>query len=168
MCVQQQLITAIVAAFLTIVTEASPLHGAPVFNVKHFGAKGDNATDDTNAFEAAIAAAAQFEKKPCTVLVPAGGVYQIRPINLTSQLIFYIQGGASVVGVMDHTKWPIIPGAPSYGQGRDHPGPRYTSLLHGEHLIDVTIQGDGPSSILDGQGWYWWQRHGGKARHGGV
>ena len=44
----------------------------------------------------------------------------------------------------------------SYGQGRDHPGPRYTSLLHGEHLNDVTIRGDGAGSVLDGQGWYWW------------
>jgi polygalacturonase len=60
---------------------------------------------------------------------------------------------------MDEAKWPLIPGAPSYGQGRDHPGPRYTSLIHGEHLTNVRVRGDGPSSILDGQGWYWWGRH---------
>ena len=52
----------------------------------------------------------------------------------------------------------MIPGAPSYGQGRDKPGPRYTSLLHGEHLKNVTIRGDGAGSVLDGQGAYWWSK----------
>ena len=56
----------------------------------------------------------------------------------------------------DKDKWPIIPGAPSYGQGRDKPGPRFTSLIHGEHLSNVTIRGDGAASVLDGQGDYWW------------
>lgn len=41
-------------------------------------------------------------------------------------------------------------------QGRNHKGPRYTSLIHGENLINVTIQGEGMNSIIDGQGEYWW------------
>ena len=36
--------------------------------------------------------------------------------------------------------------------------PRFTSLLHGEHPKNVTIRGDGHSSVLDGQGWYWWRK----------
>ena len=134
--------------------------GARVFSVRDFGAKGDNQTDDTAAFEGAIAAAAAAGGGQ--LLVPRGGVYVIRPINLTSSLEFYIQGGATVAGLADVSAWPVIQAAPSYGQGRDHVGPRHTSLLHGEHLSDVTIRGDGASSVLDGRGPYWWARH--KAR----
>ena len=134
---------------------AATAFARPSFNVRDYGAVGDNATDDTGAFEKAIAAAAGGGQ----LLVPAGGVFLIRPVNLSSSLEFYIQGGATVAGIADHTKWPVIEAAPSYGQGRDHPGPRYTSLLHGEHVHDVTIRGDGPTSVLDGRGAYWWARH---------
>jgi hypothetical protein len=44
-------------------------------------------------------------------------------------------------------------------KGRDHKGPRYTSLIHGENLVNVTIQGEGLNSVLDGQGEYWWNIH---------
>jgi len=129
---------------------------AAIHNVRTFGAKGDNATDDTAAFVAAIAAVTTDTHG--TVLIPTGGVYLIAPINLTSNIDFYIESGARIVGVMDFTKWPIIPGAPSYGQGRNHGAhsPRFTSLIHGEHLTNVTIRGDGDGSVLDGQGQYWW------------
>lgn len=30
---------------------------------------------------------------------------------------------------------------PSYGYGREHKGPRYGSLIHGQDLKDVTITG---------------------------
>jgi len=95
------------------------------------------------------------------VLVPAEGDYLIRPINLTSSMELYIQGGAKISGLAEAKAWPVIPGAPSYGQGRDHGAhsPRYTSLLHGEHLSNVTIRGDGNSSVLDGKGSYWWELH---------
>jgi len=125
---------------------------AAIHNVRSYGAKGDNATDDTAAFVAAIAAVATDTHG--TVLVPTGGVYLIAPINMTSNIDFHIESGARIVGVMDFTKWPIIPGAPSYGQGRNHGAhsPRFTSLIHGEHLTNVTIRGDGDGSVLDGQG----------------
>ena len=48
---------------------------------------------------------------------------------------------------MDMAGWPIIPGAPGYGQGRDHKGPRFTSLIHGEHLHNVTVGADAGGSI---------------------
>ena len=127
-----------------------------IYDVTKFGAKGDNTTLDTAAFVAAIAA---VEKSGGgTVLVPPPGIYLIAPINLTSNIDFHIESGARIVGVMDHTLWPIIPGAPSYGQGRNHGAhsPRFTSLIHGEHLTNVTIRGDGDGSVLDGQGRYWW------------
>ncbi|KAJ0091395.1 hypothetical protein Patl1_13627 [Pistacia atlantica] len=35
--------------------------------------------------------------------------------------------------------WPLMPPLPSYGYGREHPGPRYGSLIHGQNLKDVVI-----------------------------
>lgn len=32
---------------------------------------------------------------------------------------------------------PLMPPMPSYGQGRDHAGPRRVSLIHGFNLTDV-------------------------------
>ena len=105
---------------------AATAFARPTFNVRDYGAVGDNATDDTGAFEQAIAAAGGGGQ----LLVPAGGVFLIRPVNLSSSMEFFIEGGATVAGIADNTKWPIIQAAPSYGQGRDHPGPRYTCLLY--------------------------------------
>jgi len=34
-----------------------------------------------------------------------------------------------------------MPALPSYGYGREHPGPRYSSLIHGQNLVDVVITG---------------------------
>ncbi|KAL5158567.1 putative polygalacturonase [Glycine soja] len=40
---------------------------------------------------------------------------------------------------LDEKYWPLMPPLPSYGYGREHPGPRYGSLIHGQHLTDVVI-----------------------------
>lgn len=49
--------------------------------------------------------------------------------------------------------WPLMPPLPSYGKGREHPGPRYGSLIHGQNLKDVVITGtvlvlSSPAEIL--------------------
>ena len=95
---------------------AATAFARPTFNVRDYGAVGDNATDDTGAFEKAIAAAGGGGQ----LLVPAGGIFLIRPLNLSSSLEFYIQGGATVAGIADHTKWPVIEAAPSYGRATAH------------------------------------------------
>ncbi|CAI5527567.1 unnamed protein product, partial [Closterium sp. Naga37s-1] len=41
----------------------------------------------------------------------------------------------------DPSLWPVIPALPSYGRGREMPGPRYSSLLHCHNLTDVVITG---------------------------
>lgn len=35
-----------------------------------------------------------------------------------------------------------MPPLPSYGYGRELPGPRYGSLIHGQNLKDVVITGN--------------------------
>lgn len=41
----------------------------------------------------------------------------------------------------DEKYWTLMPPLASYGSGREHPGPRYGSLIHGQHLKNVTITG---------------------------
>lgn len=54
-------------------------------------------------------------------------------------LIMCIYYSAGCLQNMDD--YPIIPGLPSYGRGRELPGPRHSSLINGEGLIDVIITG---------------------------
>lgn len=42
----------------------------------------------------------------------------------------------------DEKYWPLFPPLPSYGLGREHLGPRYGSLIHGQNLKDVVITGE--------------------------
>lgn len=44
--------------------------------------------------------------------------------------------------LQDITKWPIGEALPSYGRGRELPGPRHLSLIHGVDLTDVVITGE--------------------------
>eukprot|EP01018_Ginkgo_biloba_P027575 Gb_23151 [translate_table: standard] len=58
---------------------------------------------------------------------------------------------------LDENYWPLMPPLPSYGYGREHPGPRYGSLIHGQHLRDVVITGY--NGTIDGQGHGWWRKY---------
>jgi hypothetical protein len=42
----------------------------------------------------------------------------------------------------DPKTFPVIDGLPSYGRGRELPGGRHSSVIHGENLVDVVITGD--------------------------
>eukprot|EP00850_Spirogloea_muscicola_P001113 SM000004S14983 [mRNA] locus=s4:617698:619152:+ [translate_table: standard] len=56
----------------------------------------------------------------------------------------------------DTADWPLLPPLPSYGRGRELPGPRYASLIHGQNLTDVVITGE--NGTIDGRGRAWWKR----------
>jgi hypothetical protein len=43
--------------------------------------------------------------------------------------------------MQDLKDWPLIAPLPSYGRGRDEPGPRYTNFIGGSNLTDVIISG---------------------------
>eukprot|EP00911_Craspedida_sp_UC1_P002345 UC1_evm1s1760 len=126
-------------------------------DITDFGAVGDGKTVNTAAFEKAVGRCASL--MDCQLNVPPG-IWVTAPFNLTSHFTLNVSSRAKLVATTDPATWPIIPALPSYGQGRDHPGPRRTSFLHGEHLRDVILTGGG---VVDGQGQSWWARH--KARN---
>ena len=87
---------------------------------------------------------------------------------MTSSMTLFLSGGATVRGPTAaqlgpspaFPLWPIIPPMPSYGQGRDHPGPRRTSLIHGENLTDVVVtSASGAWGTIDGCGQPFWAAH---------
>lgn len=47
----------------------------------------------------------------------------------------------SLLQVQDTGSWPLIDPLPSYGRGRELPGGRYMSFIHGDGLQDVIITG---------------------------
>ncbi|KAL1527969.1 hypothetical protein AB1Y20_009340 [Prymnesium parvum] len=142
------------------VASGAPPPPRTAVNVRHFGARGDGRTDDTRAFQLAIAS---LPSTPSRLAVPCGPsgdcTYLIRPINLTSAMELYLEDGTTLRAIADARLWPLIPPLPSYGRGRERGGARYTSLLRGEGLHDVSIRGEGYGSVIDGQGAYWWLRH---------
>ena len=75
------------ALTLQLCALASPAAAWKRVNVEDFGAKGDNATDNTEAFRAALRAVAAGGGE---VLVPAAKVYQTAPINLTSNVVLRV------------------------------------------------------------------------------
>ena len=93
----------------------------PSFNVTAFGAKGDNKTLNTHAFQKAVETIAAAGGG--TLVVP-DGAYRTGPFNLTSHMTLYLTGGASIFGPTAEqlgkgpafAMWPIIPPMPSYGQ----------------------------------------------------
>ena len=67
-----------------------------VFNVRHYGAVGDNATYDTIAVRKAAGALAQAGGG--TLLFPSGGKFLTGPFNISSHSVVVIEAGATVTG----------------------------------------------------------------------
>ncbi|KAI5020546.1 hypothetical protein ZWY2020_045434 [Hordeum vulgare] len=114
-----------------------PSQGA-VFSVVNFGARGDGVTDDTQAFEAAWAAACKVEAS--TVLVPPELEFVVGPIsfsgpNCKPNIIFQLDGTISAQT-----------GARAWGSG-------LLQWLEFTKLNGISIQGSG---VINGQGKEWW------------
>ncbi|KAI5067029.1 hypothetical protein GOP47_0017557 [Adiantum capillus-veneris] len=132
-------------------------HGPPKRAVRacitEYGGVGDGRTLNTAAFQKAIAALANIEGG-AQLHVPAGH-WLTGCFNLTSHLTLYLERGALILGSQNTQDWPLIEPLPSYGSGRERPGKRHTSLLHGKGLVDIWITGD--NGTIDGQGGMWWE-----------
>lgn len=116
---------------------ASP---APRFDVRRFGAAGNGSTLDSAALNRAILAASQAGG--ATVEVPAG-TYLCDSVRLKSRVTLHLAAGATIVAAPPGGFDPADSNAPweAYQDyGHNH---FCNSLIWGEHLHDVAIEGPG-------------------------
>lgn len=130
-----------------------PRRGARL-SVASFGGSGDGRTLNTAAFARAVAAIERRAAPGGAELYVPPGVWLTGPFNLTSRMTLFLARGAVIRATQDTTSWPLIEPLPSYGRGRELPGGRYISLIHGSGLQDVVITGE--NGTIDGQGSVWW------------
>jgi len=123
-------------------------------SITEFGAVGDGKTLNTHAFDNAMFYLRTYADKGGVQLYIPAGQWLTGSINLISHLTLFLENGATILGSENMDDYPIIPGLPSYGRGRELPGPRHSSLINGEGLVDVIITGD--NGTIDGQGAVWW------------
>lgn len=129
-------------------------------DITALGGVGDGKTSNTRVFVEAVALIASHGggrlMVPGARTAGGGSRFVTGPFNLTSHMVLEVAAGATLVGSINMSEWPLMPPMPSYGQGRDHPGPRRVSLIHGFNLTNVTVTGAG---TVDGSGQWWWARH---------
>ena len=133
----------------TLTHAASPgesLLGARVYNVRDFGAKGDGATLDTAAVQAAIEACTRDQGG--TVLVPAGD-FVVGTLELKSNLTLHLASKGRLLGSPNKEDYHAGAGIPS-GNGN-------IVLIGGADLENVTIEGNG---TIDGNGLKFWTGQG--------
>ncbi|KAL5177817.1 putative polygalacturonase [Glycine soja] len=123
-------------------------------SVTDFGGVGDGRTLNTKAFRAAVYRIQHLRRRGGTVLYVPPGVYLTESFNLTSHMTLYLAAGAVIKATQELGNWPLIAPLPSYGRGRELPGGRYMSFIHGDGLSDVVITGE--NGTIDGQGDVWW------------
>eukprot|EP00271_Cylindrocystis_brebissonii_P019457 TRINITY_DN5915_c0_g2_i1.p1 TRINITY_DN5915_c0_g2~~TRINITY_DN5915_c0_g2_i1.p1 ORF type:complete len:499 (+),score=32.60 TRINITY_DN5915_c0_g2_i1:205-1701(+) len=125
-----------------------------VFDLSDFGAVGDGITDNTRVFQNALYALSGVADKGGGQLYIPPGRFVTGSFNLSSNMTLYLAREAVILGSLSTSLWPVISALPSYGRGREMPGPRYSSLLYGQYLEDVIITGE--NGTIDGRGAKWW------------
>ncbi|KAK2431465.1 hypothetical protein P8452_44643 [Trifolium repens] len=130
-------------------------HRKDNISLTDFGGVGDGKTLNTKAFKEAIYRISHLaQREGGTTLYIPSGVYLTEPFNLTSHMTLHLAAGAVIKATQDSSNWPLIAPLPSYGRGRERPGGRYMSFIHGDGLQDVVITGE--NGTIDGQGDAWW------------
>jgi polygalacturonase len=112
----------------------------PTCDVHKMGAKGDGHTKDTEALQRAIDLCA---KGSGGVVHLTAGTYVSGPLALKSHVRLSLDQGAKLLGSPDMEDFPIRADAPW----------RKVSLLHADHVADISITGAG---TIDGNGKIWW------------
>ncbi|PNX74144.1 polygalacturonase/glycoside hydrolase family protein, partial [Trifolium pratense] len=112
---------------------------ADTISITDFGGVGDGKTLNTKAFRAAIYRIQHLKRRGGTVLYVPPGVFLTESFNLTSHMTLYLAAGAVIKATQRLRNWPLIAPLPSYGRGRELPGGRYISFIHGDGVRDVII-----------------------------
>ena len=120
------------------------LNGARVYNIRDFGAKGDGATLDTAAVQAAVDAC--HRDGGGTVLVPAG-VFHIGTIELKSHVTLHISAAGTLLGSADGLQYHAVDAIPLRGDSTLGDG--NWALIFAVEANNVAIEGPG---LIDGQG----------------
>ncbi len=120
------------------------LNGSRVYNVRDFGAKGDGATLDTEAVQAAIDACTKDQGG--MVLVPAG-VFVIGTVELKTNVTLHIVAGGKLLGSGDGKQYHAVDAIPLRGDSTLGDG--NVALLFAVEAANVCIEGMGS---IDGQG----------------
>lgn len=144
-------------------TMLTPKRAKVFYFESDFNAVGDGKTVNTHAFKMAVEAAKLYNAQhdnagvELKVGLPSENkTFVTGPFNLTSHFTLTVSSTNSIFASDDPALWPIIDPLPSYGQGRDHKGPRRVPFIGGFNVSDISIRGPG---TIDGNGETWWKRH---------
>src|SRR5262249_42197544 len=121
-----------------------PANGARVYNIRDFGAKGDGATLDTEAVQAAINACNRDGGG--IVLVPAGA-FHVGTLELKSHVTLPLAAMGTLLGSADGTQYHAVDAIPLRGDSTLGDG--NWALIFAVDATNVTIEGPG---LIDGQG----------------
>uniref|UniRef100_A0A803PNY2 Polygalacturonase n=1 Tax=Cannabis sativa TaxID=3483 RepID=A0A803PNY2_CANSA len=155
LCAVAPLLSSLSAAELVTCSGIVPMrYRNDKISITDFGGVGDGRTLNTKAFREAIYRIEHLRRRGGTLLYIPPGVYLTGSFNLTSRMTLYLARGAVLKATQDTSSWPLVAPLPSYGRGRELPGGRYMSFIHGDGLHDVIITGE--NGTIDGQGDVWW------------
>jgi polygalacturonase len=117
------------------------------FRVNDYGAKGDGATPNTTAIQAAIDAAARNGG----TIVFAPGIYRTGSIFLKSGTHLRVDKGVEIRGIQDQSAYPLMP---TRIAGIEMRWP--AALINVYEQSNVRISGQG---VIDGDGKIWWDKY---------
>ena len=123
-----------------------------VVSVADFGAVGDNATDCSAAFCAALAAVEAAGGGE--VVVPAPGLYKTLPLNLTSNTRLTVDGEIWAIETTNASRWPVVPVVKTYASS--FPATRWQPFIFApgpDRSTNISIAGSGE---INGAGPFWW------------